>query len=271
MSQQQPVTLFRKGFTLIELLVVIAIIAILAAILFPVFAQAREKARQTACSSNTKQIALAWLMYSEDYDESMVVPSYIGFGDGTHTGHFVFQTWSRLIDVSTSEVDMAGGKLQPYMKSAQIQNCPDASFTYAASVPLLYRGNATGYGTNQQVTAGGTKDSDIQAPSDTILMADAAAISGGSLIAADNLIVPSVEAAYGSSQATMAFRHQEHANVSFCDGHVKAFSPTYSTYNGSSGPTAAQVKAAHLGYITRNGLTGNAAVDNYYYLTYKGN
>ena len=61
----------RKGFTLIELLVVIAIIAILAAILFPVFAKAREKARQTACLSNVKQLALSTLMYVSDYDEMM--------------------------------------------------------------------------------------------------------------------------------------------------------------------------------------------------------
>ncbi len=63
-------TTARKGFTLIELLVVIAIIAILAAILFPVFAQAREKARQASCTSNQKQIGLAFLQYTQDYDES---------------------------------------------------------------------------------------------------------------------------------------------------------------------------------------------------------
>ncbi|NLO04745.1 MAG: prepilin-type N-terminal cleavage/methylation domain-containing protein, partial [candidate division WS1 bacterium] len=61
----------RKGFTLIELLVVIAIIAILAAILFPVFARAREKARQTSCLSNLKQISLAVIMYTQDYDDRM--------------------------------------------------------------------------------------------------------------------------------------------------------------------------------------------------------
>src|SRR5437588_7739 len=59
-----------RGFTLIELLVVIAIIAILAAILFPVFARARENARRTACISNVKQIGLAWMMYVQDYDET---------------------------------------------------------------------------------------------------------------------------------------------------------------------------------------------------------
>jgi prepilin-type N-terminal cleavage/methylation domain-containing protein len=62
----------RRGFTLIELLVVIAIIAILAAILFPVFAQAREKARQGTCTSNAKQLMLGLLMYAQDYDETMI-------------------------------------------------------------------------------------------------------------------------------------------------------------------------------------------------------
>src|SRR5437016_5404992 len=68
----------KPGFTLIELLVVIAIIAILAAILFPVFAQARAKARQATCLSNQKQLGLAWVMYAQDYDETSPNPVFIG-------------------------------------------------------------------------------------------------------------------------------------------------------------------------------------------------
>ncbi len=70
-----------RAFTLIELLVVIAIIAILAAILFPVFAQAREKARQIACVSNMQQISLAFLMYTQDYDETYMSPYYYAYVD----------------------------------------------------------------------------------------------------------------------------------------------------------------------------------------------
>ncbi len=83
----------RRGFTLIELLVVIAIIAILAAILFPVFAQAREKARQTSCASNTKQIGLAIMQYVQDYDEYFP-PSQYG---GGNTG-IVQRLWYGLVD-----------------------------------------------------------------------------------------------------------------------------------------------------------------------------
>ena len=95
----------RRGFTLIELLVVIAIIAILAAILFPVFARAREKARQASCASNLKQIGLAALMYAQDYDERLVNPYIYEGGWGVN-----LCWWPDL--------------LAPYMKSWQIAMCP---------------------------------------------------------------------------------------------------------------------------------------------------
>ncbi len=93
----------RKGFTLIELLVVIAIIAILAAILFPVFAKAREKARQTACASNLKQIATATLMYVQDYDESFPL-----FGAGNRFPTTI--SWAMAVS--------------PYVKNRQVFRCP---------------------------------------------------------------------------------------------------------------------------------------------------
>ncbi len=93
----------RRGFTLIELLVVIAIIAILAAILFPVFAKAREKARQTSCASNMKQIATATLMYVQDYDESFPL-----FGGEVNFPGTI--SWATAVS--------------PYVKNKQIFRCP---------------------------------------------------------------------------------------------------------------------------------------------------
>ena len=101
-----------RGFTLIELLVVIAIIAILAAILFPVFAQAREKARQTSCSSNLKQIGTAMLMYVQDYDETYPNRRFEPFDPSDNN--------LRYDDHSLRSV------IQPYVKNWDVFVCPQA-------------------------------------------------------------------------------------------------------------------------------------------------
>ena len=110
----------KKAFTLIELLVVIAIIAILAAILFPVFARARENARRSSCQSNLKQIGVAFMQYTQDYDERYPGASgyYINYG-GTN----VPVTW-----------DLT---MQPYIKSYQIVTCPSDSQTPEVVIPTL--------------------------------------------------------------------------------------------------------------------------------------
>jgi prepilin-type N-terminal cleavage/methylation domain-containing protein len=106
-----------SAFTLIELLVVIAIIAILAAILFPVFAQARAKARQASCTSNVKQLSLSFMMYVQDYDENFPYwawgnSSPIGGCSGTPCGHFE-SIWFNAI--------------YPYVKNAQVYTCPSTN------------------------------------------------------------------------------------------------------------------------------------------------
>lgn len=107
----------RTGFTLIELLVVIAIIAILAAILFPVFARAREKARQSNCLSNVKQIGLGLLMYMQDYDETFVRTSDADMVGWVATGNH-YSVWYRAVG--------------PYVKNQQLFVCPsDTSRTSA--------------------------------------------------------------------------------------------------------------------------------------------
>jgi len=99
----------KKGFTLIELLVVIAIIAILAAILFPVFARAREQARRASCISNLKQLSLATLMYVQDYDEMFPAASA-----------WPMSAWSQPPYYNTPWMD----EIMPYCKNAQIFKCP---------------------------------------------------------------------------------------------------------------------------------------------------
>jgi prepilin-type N-terminal cleavage/methylation domain-containing protein/prepilin-type processing-associated H-X9-DG protein len=141
----------RTGFTLIELLVVIAIIAILAAILFPVFAQAREKARSSTCLSNQKQIGLAFGMYGQDYDETFPAPVLTDKGTGVESW------WEDLV--------------RPYIKAQNvggILTCPSAS--------------TTGFAYSMNGAVGNQALAFISKPAETILTADAAQGNAAPLI-----------------------------------------------------------------------------------------
>ena len=116
------------GFTLIELLVVIAIIAILAAILFPVFARARENARRASCSSNLKQMGLAFIQYTQDYDET--------FPDA-HPDEDCTNSIVSSPQYFASDNVIWADVLQPYVKSTQIFLCPSANYTNSPTTGML--------------------------------------------------------------------------------------------------------------------------------------
>lgn len=145
----------RRGFTLIELLVVIAIIAILAAILFPVFAQAREKARQTSCLSNEKQIGLSILMYTQDYDEQF--PS--GSRDYAANPNSATQ-------LAFSGLGWAG-QIYAYTKNAQIVKCPDDSTSGVSATNTTEALYPVSYAYNLNI-AQNPADASLAAPANTV-------------------------------------------------------------------------------------------------------
>ena len=196
----------RSGFTLIELLVVIAIIAILAAILFPVFARARENARRSSCQSNLKQIGLGMMQYTQDYDEKYLEQNITGVAATNR--HFGFI-------------------LQPYLKSKQIFMCPSAA---GSELPLEQGSVNYGGGTTDHIwtaiaaTQGGDfKGSyamnqafyltgplslaEVTKPSETAIFFDAA--------------WPESSGAGDTSFAAGSRRHLEGGNICYADGHVK--------------------------------------------------
>lgn len=203
-----------KGFTLIELLVVIAIIAILAAILFPVFAKAREKARQASCLSNLKQIGLAFQQYAQDYDG---VLCYGCTGDASRFNSYPCQIWMFAIAPYTG-----GGKNQNI--GYNFMRCPSANpdlsntpFSYAVNYPFIFPYDAP---TNTPKTLDSLN-------SNTFLACDSQQSAGVTFHPAnwpfdydydgDGVADLSAAAFFGGSSN----RHTGGTNCAFADGHAK--------------------------------------------------
>jgi len=238
-----------RGFTLIELLVVIAIIAILAALLFPVFAQAREKARQAACQSNLKQIVMGMKLYVQDNDEGGVQYWW------TPGGGALRLTWMEI--------------LNPYVKNADVYMCPSApkdpsvytpacrvnparvTSTYALPTSFFYNfwgiSGVTmfaGFPSGVNPMRGApdcTLPSQVCEPSPERVdsPASAAWLVEGWVVS----YAPTANTIFGDACATNwstiptsrnIHRHQEGMNVAFCDGHVKYFKATEFWRNNSS-------------------------------------
>lgn len=217
-----------RGFTLIELLVVIAIIAILAAILFPVFAQAREAARTISCASNLKQMTLAFRMYSQDYDEIFPIRRNC---DATQC----YSNWKH--------------ELQPYIKNVQVFRCPtnpaskvfdetDGTVTYATGTQKFNRGyfylnafymSSAGVGTGDWWSGFQYAEAAFPYPANSIVVGE------NKDVWADYGPWMAFVPGWGFAGANWGARHKSSdraANIGFIDGHVK-----YTSWDASCKPS----------------------------------
>ena len=243
--------MFRKGFTLIELLVVIAIIAILAAILFPVFAQAREKARQTQCLSNTKQIGTALQLYCDDYDETLA-PIYVAnetsqFTElGSNPQHWMISISGLADGPNGQKTKTWANCIFPYLKNINMLRCPssrskvwDESATIRW-VPVSYGCNPFTSSDSNDVTfyvsfLKSKSLSEIKNTAELVYCCDTMMYLAGVWPFTETQMIPAY--CWPSYVSTLpkeyecGARHMNGCNFTFCDGHAKFF-------NDQQGPLA---------------------------------
>ncbi len=236
----------RGGFTLIELLVVVAIISVLAALLFPVFAQAREKARQATCVSNIRQLTMANLLYADDYDGRLVRAApdiWSGFG-GRLRWHGVREGTSVGGGVFVPEL----GPLWPYLASKEVKECPTFRDYKRAGHGSYndFEAGCGGYGYNSEFLGSANWRMGGAGPTAQEVSAHLAEIAdaSGTFMFADTAFLQFYPSTYAIEYSFMEppywpgyalewdmwmrpmpsvhFRHNGTANFSYVDGHVKA-------------------------------------------------